>query len=156
MARSNRQRFVRCRRPGQLAGLAVGPLGRASEEAAPAATPPTQTNVQIPVRDGKQLGADVYLPPGKGPFPVLLTITPYGKNGSGRGSAANSRAATRSSPSIRAECARRRESGSRTSTKRGTATTSSSGSPSSRGAMAKSACSARRIRRTRRSRRRSP
>ena len=37
----------------------------------------------IPMRDGTQLGADVYLPPGQGPFPVLLTITPYGKNGIG-------------------------------------------------------------------------
>ena len=40
------------------------------------------------MRDGTQLGADIYLPPGQGPFPVLLTITPYGKNGSGRGAAA--------------------------------------------------------------------
>ena len=40
------------------------------------------------MRDGVPLGADVYLPPGQGPFPVLLTITPYGKNGAGRGAAA--------------------------------------------------------------------
>jgi putative CocE/NonD family hydrolase len=48
----------------------------------------TQTDVAIPMRDGVTLGADVYLPPGQGPFPVLLTITPYGKNGSGRGAGA--------------------------------------------------------------------
>jgi putative CocE/NonD family hydrolase len=49
----------------------------------------TQSNVMIPRRDGVNLAADVYLPPGTGPFPVLLTITPYGKAGAGRGSAAN-------------------------------------------------------------------
>src|SRR5439155_7325591 len=47
-------------------------------------TPPTQTDVLIPVSDGERLGADLYLPSGQGPFPVLLTITPYGKNGAGR------------------------------------------------------------------------
>jgi uncharacterized protein len=50
-------------------------------------TAPTHANVAIPVRDGTPLGADLYLPPGDGPFPVLLTITPYGKNGAGRGAA---------------------------------------------------------------------
>ena len=49
---------------------------------------PAQTDVLIPMRDGVGLGADVYLPTSQGPFPVLLTITPYGKNGSGRGAAA--------------------------------------------------------------------
>src|SRR6185436_4101465 len=50
---------------------------------------PTQANVAVPMRDDVALGADVYLPPGDGPFPVLLTVTPYGKNGAGRGAAAN-------------------------------------------------------------------
>jgi predicted acyl esterase len=31
----------------------------------------------IPMRDGVKLAADVYLPEGKGPFPVILTRTPY-------------------------------------------------------------------------------
>jgi putative CocE/NonD family hydrolase len=53
-----------------------------------AGIPPTHGNVAIPMRDGTPLGADVYLPSGQGPFPVLLTITPYGKNGTGRGAAA--------------------------------------------------------------------
>ncbi len=61
---------------------------RASAQRGGAAAAPTQPNVSIPMRDGTPLGADVYLPPGQGPFPVLLTITPYGKNGSGRGAAA--------------------------------------------------------------------
>jgi putative CocE/NonD family hydrolase len=52
-------------------------------------TPPTHGNVMIPMRDGIKLGADVYLPQGSGPFPVLLTLTPYGKSGSGRGAGAN-------------------------------------------------------------------
>jgi putative CocE/NonD family hydrolase len=63
-----------------FASIAVAQRGGAAAAA--------QTDVLIPMRDGAQLGADVYLPPGPGPFPVLLTITPYGKNGSGRGAAA--------------------------------------------------------------------
>ncbi|HIE51077.1 MAG TPA: CocE/NonD family hydrolase [Armatimonadetes bacterium] len=39
--------------------------------------------VMVPMRDGVRLATDIYLPPGKGPFPVLLTRTPYGK-GSGQ------------------------------------------------------------------------
>ena len=36
-------------------------------------------NVPIPMRDGVKLAADVYLPDGSGPFPVLLSRTPYDK-----------------------------------------------------------------------------
>ena len=71
------------------AGLLVAGFGRvAFAQRGGAVTPPTHANVSIPMRDGIALGADVYLPPGDGPFPVLLTITPYGKNGAGRGAAA--------------------------------------------------------------------
>src|SRR4051812_2469452 len=73
-----------------LFGLALAlcaPTAFAQRGGAPA-TPPTQANVMVSMRDGVQLGADVYLPPGQGPFPVLLTITPYGKQGSGRGASA--------------------------------------------------------------------
>jgi predicted acyl esterase len=35
---------------------------------------------QIPMRDGKTLAADVYLPKSGGPFPVVLIQTPYNKN----------------------------------------------------------------------------
>ncbi len=59
-----------------------------AQRGGPPPTPPTQANVMISMRDGVQLGADVYLPPGQGPFPVLLTLTPYGKQGSGRGAGA--------------------------------------------------------------------
>jgi len=33
-------------------------------------------------RDGVALRADIYRPAGEGPFPVLLTRTPYNKNNS--------------------------------------------------------------------------
>ncbi|NQT82983.1 CocE/NonD family hydrolase, partial [bacterium] len=35
----------------------------------------------LPMRDGVKLAADVYLPEGDGPWPVMLTRTPYNKNG---------------------------------------------------------------------------
>lgn len=55
--------------------------GRASGDTA---TYEVQSNVMIPMRDGVQLAADIYLPKkdGKvldGPLPVVLTRTPYGK-----------------------------------------------------------------------------
>ena len=39
-------------------------------------------NVQIPMRDGTKLGADVYLPtdPECGPLPVVLEYIPYRKD----------------------------------------------------------------------------
>jgi predicted acyl esterase len=41
---------------------------------------PTET--MVPMQDGTKLATDVYLPEGvKGPFPVLLSRTPYGKAG---------------------------------------------------------------------------
>ena len=35
--------------------------------------------VMIPMRDGKKLATDLYLPAGDGPFPVVLSRTPYGR-----------------------------------------------------------------------------
>ena len=35
-------------------------------------------DVPIEMRDGINLMADVYLPPGEGPYPVILTRIPYG------------------------------------------------------------------------------
>lgn len=37
--------------------------------------------VDIPMRDGVKLKADVYLPDGDGPFPVVLNRTPYNRKG---------------------------------------------------------------------------
>ena len=34
----------------------------------------------VPMSDGVKLATDVYLPPGKGPFPVILARTPYNKS----------------------------------------------------------------------------
>lgn len=36
--------------------------------------------VQIPMRDGVQLSADIYLPKAHGPFPTVLVRTPYSNN----------------------------------------------------------------------------
>ena len=38
-----------------------------------------RTEHRVPCRDGVLLATDVYLPPGDGPFPVILERTPYGK-----------------------------------------------------------------------------
>src|SRR5262245_50839774 len=80
-----RSRWV-IRVAGLVAFIATVPIAAAQRGAASTAT---QTDVAIQMRDGVTLGADIYLPPGQGPFPVLLTITPYGKQGSGRGAGAN-------------------------------------------------------------------
>ena len=39
-----------------------------------------ETDVAVPMRDGTVLRADIYRPPGDGPFPVLVYRTPYGKH----------------------------------------------------------------------------
>lgn len=36
-------------------------------------------DVKVPMRDGVLLSADIYTPPGDGPFPVLLVRTIYDK-----------------------------------------------------------------------------
>ena len=41
--------------------------------------PPILRTERIPMRDGKCLASDIYLPSGDGPFPVVLSRTPYGK-----------------------------------------------------------------------------
>src|ERR1700732_2874109 len=41
---------------------------------------PARQVVKVPMRDGVQLAKNIYLPQGKGPWPVLLTRTPYNKN----------------------------------------------------------------------------
>lgn len=38
-----------------------------------------ELDIEVPMRDGTVLRADVYRPPGDGPWPVLLTRTPYDK-----------------------------------------------------------------------------
>jgi putative CocE/NonD family hydrolase len=40
----------------------------------------TKKDVKITMRDGIVLRANIYIPDGRGPFPVILTQTPYNKN----------------------------------------------------------------------------
>ena len=54
----------------KAAGKADGQSGTAQKQ-----------TFMVEMRDGKKLATDVYLPQGAGPFPVLLTRTPYNKNG---------------------------------------------------------------------------
>jgi putative CocE/NonD family hydrolase len=42
-------------------------------------------DVKIPMRDGVELSANVFLPKAEGEFPVVLVRTPYGKGGTGGG-----------------------------------------------------------------------
>ena len=37
-------------------------------------------DLKCPMRDGTELSTDVYMPAEGGPFPTLLTRTPYGKH----------------------------------------------------------------------------
>ncbi len=41
-------------------------------------------HAEIPMRDGVTLPAEVFLPPGEGPFPVVMCRTAYGRWGTGR------------------------------------------------------------------------
>ncbi|HVX23287.1 MAG TPA: CocE/NonD family hydrolase [Acidimicrobiales bacterium] len=72
------------RRPGALAyalrrlpGLLRPPV-RVHEP--PAGSVVVDADVAVPVRDGTVLRANVYRPPGDGPFPVLVCAHPYGKD----------------------------------------------------------------------------
>ncbi len=56
--------------------LLAAPLVRAGEK----------QEFMIPMRDGVKLATNVYLPDGPGPFPIVLSRTPYGKD-QGRGDA---------------------------------------------------------------------
>ena len=42
-----------------------------------------ENNVLVPMRDGVLLSTDIYYPVGEGPFPVVLSRTPYGNNDAG-------------------------------------------------------------------------
>ncbi len=41
---------------------------------------PTRKDEMVAMRDGVKLATTIYSPPGEGPFPVILTRTPYGKD----------------------------------------------------------------------------
>jgi len=54
--------------------------GPGSAEAGRSDAMTVERDVAIPMRDSTVLRADIYRPPGDGPFPVLLYRTPYGKH----------------------------------------------------------------------------
>lgn len=45
---------------------------------------PLPDHVKVPMRDGVKLGTNIYLPEGDGPWPVILTRTPYNMRGYNR------------------------------------------------------------------------
>jgi len=47
----------------------------------------TKDVVMVPMRDGVNLATNIYLPEGDGPWPVVLTRTPYDKDGADRSAA---------------------------------------------------------------------
>ena len=47
-------------------------------------SPPVVKTEMIPMRDGKRLATDIHKPHGAGPFPVVLSRTPYGRKKSGQ------------------------------------------------------------------------
>jgi putative CocE/NonD family hydrolase len=60
--------------------LVLGFFGGCARQNPPAsAEVRVEQNVQVPMRDGVNLAADIYFPKGTGPFPVLLIRTPYDK-----------------------------------------------------------------------------
>ncbi|MBI2818837.1 MAG: CocE/NonD family hydrolase [Acidobacteria bacterium] len=59
--------------------LGIDPLAWAWPEERPAQYKFTCKEVQIPMRDGVKLAADLYLPEGPGPYGVIVERTPYDK-----------------------------------------------------------------------------
>ena len=70
---------------GMTAAVSVLALTTAVQAQAPApaaaAAGPKMLEVFTPMRDGTKLASNVFLPDGKGPWPVVLTRTPYLKDG---------------------------------------------------------------------------
>jgi len=61
--------------------LSVASFVLYATQAAPPAGIKIETNVLVSMRDGVRLAADIYRPDREGRFPVLLSRTPYNKNG---------------------------------------------------------------------------
>jgi uncharacterized protein len=66
-------------RPGFLLSIILVAYFSAAQGSNPASEFVAEKNVAVPMRDGVLLRADVLRPKGKGPFPVLVYRTPYGK-----------------------------------------------------------------------------
>jgi predicted acyl esterase len=86
MVMAGRQSALACAiATAMLAAPAAAPAQTASAQTAPAQTAPAAAapapfEVMVKMRDGVMLAANVYLPAGKGPWPVILTRTPYLKD----------------------------------------------------------------------------
>lgn len=63
-----------------LCGLFIALLLATAVGSAAAQAPRGATEEMTPMRDGVKLATSIYLPKGEGPFPVVLTRTPYGKD----------------------------------------------------------------------------
>ena len=75
-------------RAALMAALVVATLGTAFAPSAVVAEESEKTRViagateyMVPMRDGVKLATNVFLPEGEGPWPVILTRTPYSKDG---------------------------------------------------------------------------
>jgi hypothetical protein len=68
---------------GAALALAAPALAQTAPAAPPIAAPATHPPLEIfiPMRDGVKLAANVFLPEGKGPWPVIIVRTPYLKDG---------------------------------------------------------------------------
>jgi uncharacterized protein len=66
-------------RPCFLLSIILVAAFSAARGSAPASEFVAEKNVAVPMRDGALLRTDVLRPQGKGPFPVLVYRTPYGK-----------------------------------------------------------------------------
>jgi len=73
------------------AGLAMAQGTPAPAPSAAAPAPPQSTEIFIAMRDGVKLAANVYLPAGPRPWPVIVTRTPYLKDGRFYGGASAAR-----------------------------------------------------------------
>jgi uncharacterized protein len=63
--------------PGTFIGAAASQAPPAASQAAAQSAKPLEQ--MVPMRDGVKLAASIFLPQGKGPWPVVLVRTPYGK-----------------------------------------------------------------------------
>jgi predicted acyl esterase len=63
------------------AQTAPATAAQAAPAEAPAAPPMKHLEIFTPMRDGVKLAANVFLPEGQGPWPVIVTRTPYLKDG---------------------------------------------------------------------------
>jgi predicted acyl esterase len=60
--------------------LGAQSISQAQTAANPGVTAKPPSEQMVAMRDGVKLATDVYLPEGTGPWPVVLTRTPYGKS----------------------------------------------------------------------------